>query len=102
MAFKYRADHVGSLLRPSELLEARKNSSVAPEQLKELEDRHIRRVLARQKDLGFKIFTDGEFRRRGFMSDFNDSVEGLDNAEMIARDWKTEGGSAAARGIQNR
>ena len=91
MSFKYRADHVGSLLRPPELLEARKNPSIAPEQLKELEDRHIQRVLQRQKDLGFRIFTDGEFRRHGFMSDFNDSVDGLDNAEDIARDWKIEG-----------
>ena len=91
MPLKYRADHVGSLLRPPELLEARKNPSIAPEQLKELEDRHIQRVLQRQKDLGFRIFTDGEFRRGGFMSDFNDSVEGLDNAEDIARDWKIEG-----------
>ena len=38
MPFKYRADHVGSLLRPPELLEARKNPSIAPEQLLEMED----------------------------------------------------------------
>jgi 5-methyltetrahydropteroyltriglutamate--homocysteine methyltransferase len=101
MPFKYRADHVGSLLRPSELLAARKNPSIAPEQLKEIEDRHIQSVLQRQKDLGFRIFTDGEFRRGGFMSDFNDSVEGLDNAEAIARDWKIEGTSALA-GLKNR
>jgi 5-methyltetrahydropteroyltriglutamate--homocysteine methyltransferase len=93
MPFKYRADHVGSLLRPPELLEARKNSSIAPEQLREIEDRHIQRVLQRQKDIGFRIFTDGEFRRGGFMSDFNDSVEGLDNAEAIGRDWKTAASS---------
>ncbi len=90
----YRADHVGSLLRPAELLEARRNPSISPEYLKEIEDRHIQRVLQRQKDLGFRIFTDGEFRRVGFMSDFNDSVEGLDNAEAIARDWKIEGSGA--------
>src|ERR1700722_9591059 len=103
MPFKYRADHVGSLLRPAALLEARKNPSVTPEQLKELEDREILRVLGRQKDLGFEIFTDGEFRRGGFMSDFNDSVDGLDNAEMIARDWKIEGsGTSAVAGLQNR
>ena len=88
----YRADHVGSLLRPAELVEARKNSAMTPEQLQEIEDRHVLRVLQRQKDLGFRIFTDGEFRRIGFMSDFNDSVEGLDSAEAIARDWKIEGG----------
>src|SRR6202041_2452573 len=103
MPLKYRADQVGSLLRPPELLAARKNPSIAPEQLKELEDRHIQRVLQRQKDLGFRIFTDGEFRRQGFMSDFNDSVEGLDNAEAIARDWKIEaGGASALAGLKNR
>src|SRR5580658_4355292 len=103
MPFKYRADHVGSLLRPPELLGARKNPSIAPEQLKELEDRHIQSVLQRQKDLGFRIFTDGEFRRLGFMSDFNDSVDGLDNAEAIARDWKIEGsGTGAVARVNNR
>jgi 5-methyltetrahydropteroyltriglutamate--homocysteine methyltransferase len=103
MPFKYRADHVGSLLRPPELLEARKNPSTAPELLKEIEDRHIQRVLQRQKELGFRIFTDGEFRRGGFMSDFNDSVEGLDDAEAIARDWKIEGrGANALAGLKNR
>ena len=103
MRFKYRADHVGSFLRPSELLDARKNPAIAPEQLKELEDRHIQNVLQRQKDLGFRIFTDGEFRRGGFMSDFSDSVVGLDNAEAIARDWKIEGsGASALAGLKNR
>jgi 5-methyltetrahydropteroyltriglutamate--homocysteine methyltransferase len=103
MPFKYRADHVGSLLRPIELLEARKNRSIAPEQLKEIEDRCIRGALQRQKDLGLRIFTDGEFRRGGFMSDFNDSVEGLDDAEAIARDWKIEGsGASALAGLKNR
>src|ERR1700733_1760336 len=103
MPLKYRADHVGSLLRPPELLEARKNPAIAPEQLKELEDRHIQRVLQRQKDLGFRIFTDGEFRRGGFMSGFNDSVEGFDNAEDIARDWKIEAsGAGALAGLKNR
>ena len=103
MPIQYRADQVGSLLRPSELLEARKNPSIAPEQLKEIEDRQIRNVLQRQKDLGFRIFTDGEFRRQGFMSDFNDSVEGLDNAEDIARDWKIEGsGANTLVGLKNR
>src|SRR6202142_4658425 len=103
MPFKYRADNVGSLLRPAELLEARKNPAVTPDQLKEIEDRNILRVLQRQQDLGFRIFTDGEFRRGGFMSDFNDSVDGLDNAEDIARDWKIEGsGTSALAGVKNR
>ncbi len=75
----YRADHVGSLLRPAELLEARTTG---------LEDQSILRVLERQKELGFRIFTDGEFRRGGFMSDFYDSVEGLNPADDIKRTWQ--------------
>jgi 5-methyltetrahydropteroyltriglutamate--homocysteine methyltransferase len=92
MAFWYRADHVGSFLRPQELLDARNNPSVTPEQLKEIEDRHIIRVLKRQADLGLKIFTDGELRRRGFMSDFHESVEGLDDGGEIVRAWKGQSG----------
>jgi 5-methyltetrahydropteroyltriglutamate--homocysteine methyltransferase len=88
MMFPYRADHVGSLLRPQELLEARNNPLIGAEQLREQEDRHILRVLQKQGDLGFKAFTDGELRRRGFMSDFYDSVEGLDTGKEIARAWK--------------
>jgi 5-methyltetrahydropteroyltriglutamate--homocysteine methyltransferase len=88
MAFKYRADHVGSLLRPQELKDARSNPQVSPPQLKEIEDRNILRLLQRQKDLGLKIFTDGELRRGGFMSDFYESVDGLDNEDDIRRSWK--------------
>ena len=74
MPAKYRADHIGSLLRPAELLQAR-GANVSIAQLRALEDKHILRVIERQKDLGFKIFTDGELRRGNFMSDFNDAVE---------------------------
>jgi 5-methyltetrahydropteroyltriglutamate--homocysteine methyltransferase len=88
MSFKYRADQVGSLLRPKELFDARHDPSVTPEQLKDIEDRHILRILERQQDLGLKIFTDGELRRRGFMSDFHESVEGLDDGGEIVRSWK--------------
>ena len=68
MSKPYRADHVGSFLRPQALLDARS---------KELEDQSILTVLAKQAELGFGIVTDGEFRRRNFMSDFTDSVEGF-------------------------
>lgn len=103
MPFKYRADHVGSLLRPPELVAARKDPTLAPQHRKEIEDRHILRVLQRQKDLGLQIFTDGEFRRIGFMSDFHDSVEGLNRAAAISRDWKTEAsGKSAVTRIETR
>jgi 5-methyltetrahydropteroyltriglutamate--homocysteine methyltransferase len=86
----YRADHVGSLLRPTELLAARTRA---------LEDQCILQVLDRQKELGLKIFTDGEFRRGGFMGDFYDSVEGLDRGADIARTWKSGDNAMAARSL---
>jgi 5-methyltetrahydropteroyltriglutamate--homocysteine methyltransferase len=87
MAVPHRADQVGSLLRPQELLDAR--AAGAPEEtLREIEDRHILRVLAKQQDLGFDVFTDGELRRRNFMSDFIDAVEGFDLGDAVGRTWQ--------------
>jgi 5-methyltetrahydropteroyltriglutamate--homocysteine methyltransferase len=88
MAATYRADHIGSLLRPAELLQAHSDERVSREQLGTLEDKHILRVLQRQKELGLKIFTDGELRRRNFMSDFNESVEGIDEGDNLQRSWQ--------------
>jgi len=100
MAFPYRADHVGSLLRPQELLDARKNPDVTPAQLTAIEDRHILAVLKRQKDAGLEIFTDGELRRTGFMGDFYESVDGLDQDYEVDRSWKgAPSGVRAASGV---
>ena len=88
MAAKYRADHIGSLLRPTELLQFRGSERVDRDQLRALEDKHILGVLQRQKDLGFTIFTDGELRRLNFMSDFNDAVEGIDQSDNLLRSWQ--------------
>jgi 5-methyltetrahydropteroyltriglutamate--homocysteine methyltransferase len=93
MAAKYRADHIGSLLRPAELLHARGAPTDAA-QLGALEDKHILRAIERQKELGFKIFTDGEFRRGNFMSDFNEAVEGIDEGVAVARTWQTGAGAS--------
>jgi methionine synthase II (cobalamin-independent) len=90
---KYRADHIGSLLRPAELLQAR-SANVSNEQLSALEDKHVLRIIERQKDLGLKIFTDGELRRGNFMSDFNDAVEGIDEGVAVARTWQTGAGAS--------
>ncbi|MGB0034629.1 MAG: hypothetical protein WBP79_04050 [Candidatus Acidiferrales bacterium] len=95
MPAQYRADHVGSFLRPAELLDARANAKINPETLRKLEDRHINRVLAKQKELGFDIFTDGELRRRNFMSDFTDAVEGFDMGDAVERTWKAGDGKKA-------
>jgi 5-methyltetrahydropteroyltriglutamate--homocysteine methyltransferase len=92
----YRADHVGSFLRPQELIEARGKGD--SEGLRAIEDRSILRVLAKQKELGFEIFTDGEFRRSNFMGDFTDAVEGFDFQDSVPRDWKGEKPAAAPKG----
>jgi 5-methyltetrahydropteroyltriglutamate--homocysteine methyltransferase len=89
----YRADHVGSFLRPKELLDARSDPRVGPERLREIEDAHVRRLLERQRDLGFRVFTDGELRRRGFMSGFYEAVEGLDRDGSVVRAWQGSQGA---------
>jgi 5-methyltetrahydropteroyltriglutamate--homocysteine methyltransferase len=94
MANPFRADKIGSLLRPPDLLEARQSDASA-ERLRELEDRHIQRVFAKQKELGFEIFTDGELRRRNFMSDFTEAVEGFDFGDAVARKWSAGDQGAA-------
>jgi 5-methyltetrahydropteroyltriglutamate--homocysteine methyltransferase len=97
MPAPFRADHIGSFLRPAELLEARR--SATPEHLRELEDKHILRVLAKQKELGFEAATDGEFRRRNFMSDFTDAVVGFDLADAVGRSWQA--GQAAGAPVSS-
>jgi 5-methyltetrahydropteroyltriglutamate--homocysteine methyltransferase len=97
MPAPFRADHIGSFLRPADLLKAR--GSASPDQLRKLEDQHILRVLAKQKELGFEVVTDGELRRRNFMSDFTDAVEGFDMAAGVGRTWKA--GQAAGPSVSN-
>jgi len=97
MAAKYRADHIGSLLRPAEVLQARSDKQMEHGQLRALEDKHILRLLQRQKDLGLKIFTDGELRRLNFMSDFNDAVEGIDESDNLLRSWQAGGAGTSTQ-----
>lgn len=87
MTTAYRADHVGSFLRPPELLEARL-AILEPERLRRLEELHILRILAKQEELGLAICTDGELRRRNFMSDFTDAVAGFDFSDAVNRAWQ--------------
>ena len=88
----FRADHVGSFLRPADLLEARQ-SHISSDRLHSLEDQHIIRVLQKQEELGFNVFTDGEFRRSNFMSDFTDAVEGFDMGVAVSRRWDEDKGA---------
>lgn len=86
MARQIRADNLGSLLRPAELIEsrtARRDGRITVEELREIEDRSILRALALQKDAGVHVFTDGEYRRGNFMADFTNSLEGMVPSETI-------------------
>jgi len=76
----FRADHVGSLLRPPELLQARedeKNGRISKADLRRTEDQAIRDVVRRQEDLGLEGVTDGEFRRSYWHMDFLYQVGGV-------------------------
>ena len=76
----FRADHVGSLLRPAELRRAHRalsEGSLTEEGLRALQDRSIRDAVALQEESGLKSITDGEFRRASYWSHFVDCVEGM-------------------------
>ena len=73
----------------------RGNPALDPDEFRVLEDRHIQRVLTRQKELGFEVFTDGELRRRNFMSDFTDAVEGFDMGSAVKRHWDEDNEQSA-------
>jgi 5-methyltetrahydropteroyltriglutamate--homocysteine methyltransferase len=77
----FRADHVGSFLRPKDLLDARqafKDGRIGKVELRAAEDEAIRGVIKMQEDLGFKGVTDGEFRRTFFHTDFLLQLDGVD------------------------
>ena len=79
----FRADHVGSLLRPKELLQAREDCAagkISREELRALEDDAIRDVVKMQNDVGLQSATDGEFRRAAWHMDFIYELGGIEKA----------------------
>jgi 5-methyltetrahydropteroyltriglutamate--homocysteine methyltransferase len=80
----FRADHVGSLLRPSALLDARDRfaaGQISAEELRAMEDDAIRDVVRMQRDVGLRSATDGEFRRASWHMDFIYAIDGISKAE---------------------
>lgn len=76
----FRADHVGSLLRPAALIDARRRQqagAISAAGLRHIEDGHIREVISKQQDAGLQSVTDGEFRRTFFHIDFLEKLEGV-------------------------
>ena len=97
MAEPYRADHLGSLLRPPEVKEARaafRDGSMPEERFNEIADKAILEALDRQRQIGLDVFSDGELRRGGFQNDLADSVEGYvtTDAPAVERRWEGPGG----------
>lgn len=76
----FRADHVGSFLRPAYLLQAREQKAkgeITAAQLREVEDRAITEIVKFQADVGLSSITDGEFRRTYFHIDFLEQLGGV-------------------------
>ena len=98
MASGYRADHVGSLLRPPELLGARTEHAAGRlrlEDLRTVEDRAVLEALALKRQVGLDIVTDGEFRRGSWLTNMAEAVEGF-VSDRIVIEWHGPGGGAEA------
>ena len=95
----FRADHVGSLLRPKKLLEARanwKSGKLTFEALQNIEDEAIREVVKLQENVGLKAITYGEFRRENWWIDFISQIEGVVISEPdVSSEFKTDGGKGS-------
>jgi 5-methyltetrahydropteroyltriglutamate--homocysteine methyltransferase len=97
-----RTDVVGSLLRPPALKQARAEfdaDKIKLEELRGIEDRHIRDAVALQESIGLSVVTDGEYRRLNFQDSFGESVAGFDAGKPSLHFYekRVEGGSPLRR-----
>jgi 5-methyltetrahydropteroyltriglutamate--homocysteine methyltransferase len=91
----FRADHVGSLLRPQSILDARKRyeaGAISATALRDIEDESIRRLVRRQEDVGLRVVTDGELRRSSWHMDFLCRIGGVESAGTQLRPFRNETG----------
>jgi 5-methyltetrahydropteroyltriglutamate--homocysteine methyltransferase len=97
----FRADHVGSLLRPAKLREAREafeRKELPAADLARVEDEAIREVVKLQEEVGLKAITDGEYRRYSWNKDFLEGFSGVRVVEgQIAVQFHSRAGSIAAK-----
>ncbi len=100
----FKAEQVGSFLRPQGVKDARAVLAAGKgtaAQLRAEEDAAILACLAHQKASGVDVFSDGEFRRNGFQNDFIDSVEGYEATDTpLRRIWKGPGAQPDAEATQ--
>ena len=97
MAETFRADHVGSLLRPESVHEARRafqQGRLDADELRAVEDAAILDAIERQRAAGVSVYTDGEFRRTGFQNDLIEAVDGFVTTDTpaVVRVWQGPGG----------
>jgi 5-methyltetrahydropteroyltriglutamate--homocysteine methyltransferase len=91
----FRADHVGSLLRPERLKDARQRhqrGQITSAELRAVEDDAIRDVVAKQEAVGLQSVTDGEFRREFFHLDFLQRLEGVTTSAGVGAKFHTRDG----------
>jgi 5-methyltetrahydropteroyltriglutamate--homocysteine methyltransferase len=97
MAARYRADQVGSFLRAQELKDAYtgyRAGNVPLARLREIEDREILKVLDMQRQVGIDVVSDGEYRRGGWASDFQDAVAGyVPGSPPVVMSWHSASGA---------
>src|SRR5690625_1184451 len=77
----FKADHVGSLLRPERIKQARsdyQSGTITYDQLREIETEEIKKVVDKQIEVGLQAVTDGEFRRRFWHTDFLEHLNGVE------------------------
>ena len=94
----FRADHVGSLLRPKSLTDARqkwRQGELPEQELREIEDAAIRDIVDFQQDIGLKAITDGEFRRDYWHLDFIAGFEGIELSDNTFSHAFSGGGTVA-------
>ncbi|MGA1169341.1 MAG: 5-methyltetrahydropteroyltriglutamate--homocysteine S-methyltransferase, partial [Ilumatobacteraceae bacterium] len=92
----YRADHVGSFLRPQYLIEARqsyRDGKISAEALRIEENRAISEIVKFQEDIGLKGITDGEFRRTYFHVDFLEKLDGVETSGGIQVSFRSKDGN---------
>jgi 5-methyltetrahydropteroyltriglutamate--homocysteine methyltransferase len=94
MSSRLRAEQVGSLLRPPDLLEARSahaEGRIDLTALRSREDAAIRQAVERQRDAGVDVYVDGEMRRASWLTGMADAVDGFE-ADSILLEWHGPGG----------
>ena len=100
------ADHIGSLLRPPELVSARGDAAsgrISPARFKAIEDRAVEDAIRLQEGVGLPVVTDGEQRRLSFQSQFAESVSGLGDWDLNAflwGDWRGDSSTVGDRTIE--